>query len=197
MLDYSLSATTPNIYLNCSKAVFQCGNISIGYPFYGGSRIRQCGHSDEVEETHLNDTENADENADKNVDMEQTVLFEFDTLIQVTDNFSPHNKLGRGGFGTVYKAWRLWKEGNPSGIVDEFSVVEAGDLPELLRYIHIGLLWVQQRPEERPSMAFVTFMLESSLELPLPRLPDFLLCDNSFERNSSLGNAGSSSTNLQ
>ncbi|KAK8618225.1 hypothetical protein V6N13_132225 [Hibiscus sabdariffa] len=62
-------------------------------------------------------------------------------------------------------AWRLWKEDNLSGIVDEFSVVETGDLSELLRYIHIGLLCIQQQPEKRPSMAFVTFMLESSFEL--------------------------------
>ena len=31
------------------------------------------------------------------------VLFNLSTIIAATDNFSPSNRIGRGGFGTVYK----------------------------------------------------------------------------------------------
>lgn len=35
-------------------------------------------------------------------DVELT-LFELSTVVAATDHFSPKNKLGRGGFGLVYK----------------------------------------------------------------------------------------------
>jgi len=30
-------------------------------------------------------------------------MFEFEQLLEATDNFSEENKLGQGGFGAVYK----------------------------------------------------------------------------------------------
>jgi hypothetical protein len=38
-----------------------------------------------------------------NVKGGKSLLFEFSTLQQATDNFSDLNKLGEGGFGPVYK----------------------------------------------------------------------------------------------
>ena len=38
-------------------------------------------------------------------------LFDLDTLLNATNNFSSDNKLGEGGFGPVYKVWSyfaLW-----------------------------------------------------------------------------------------
>ena len=32
-------------------------------------------------------------------------LFDLDTLLNATNNFSSDNKLGEGGFGPVYKVW--------------------------------------------------------------------------------------------
>ena len=34
-------------------------------------------------------------------------LFDLDTILNATDNFSNDNKLGEGGFGPVYKV-RIW-----------------------------------------------------------------------------------------
>ncbi|GMJ05174.1 hypothetical protein like AT4G27290 [Hibiscus trionum] len=99
-----------------------------------------------------------------------------------------------GSGNLIEHAWRLWTEGNPSDIVDDL-LVETGDLPELLRCIHISLLCVQQHPEERPGMSSVVLMLGSHNELPSPKQPGFLLCNKPFEVDSSPGNDGSSSRN--
>ncbi|GMJ05175.1 hypothetical protein like AT4G27290 [Hibiscus trionum] len=96
----------------------------------------------------------------------------------------------------IEHAWRLWTEGNPSGIVDEF-LVETGDQPEpeLLRCIHIGLLCVQQHPEERPCMSAVVLMLGSRSELHSPKQPGFLFHNKPFVPVSSPGNGGLCSRN--
>ena len=44
---------------------------------------------------------------------------------------------------------------------------------QVLRCIHVGLLCVQQRPEDRPDMSSVVLMLSSESLLPQPRQPGF------------------------
>ncbi|MED6182511.1 hypothetical protein PIB30_029130 [Stylosanthes scabra] len=69
-------------------------------------------------------------------------------------------------------AWELWNEERPMELVDESlrnSVIEV----EALRCIHIGLLCVQGRPEDRPNMSSVVRMLEDDKPLPRPRPPAF------------------------
>ncbi|KAM1091238.1 hypothetical protein ACFX2J_018546 [Malus domestica] len=39
--------------------------------------------------------------------LENTKAFSYDELRLATDNFHSSNKIGRGGFGTVYKVLRL------------------------------------------------------------------------------------------
>ncbi|KAK8622300.1 hypothetical protein V6N13_117222 [Hibiscus sabdariffa] len=80
----------------------------------------------ESEGNNVNDKESEDEDL-------ELAIFGFAGIAKATNNFSFHNKLGQGGFGPVYKAWRLWTEGNSSDIVDDF-LVETGDLPDMLRY---------------------------------------------------------------
>uniref|UniRef100_A0A7N2L1X5 non-specific serine/threonine protein kinase n=1 Tax=Quercus lobata TaxID=97700 RepID=A0A7N2L1X5_QUELO len=71
-------------------------------------------------------------------------------------------------------AWRLWIEDRPTELIDEFLIL--GDsciLFEVLRYIHVGLLCVQQRPEDRPNISSVVLMLSSGNSLPNPGQPGF------------------------
>ncbi|XP_030928869.1 G-type lectin S-receptor-like serine/threonine-protein kinase At4g27290 isoform X2 [Quercus lobata] len=84
-----------------------------------------------------------------------------------------HNLLGH--------AWRLWIEGRPIELIDN----SVGDfsLSEMLRCIHVGLLCVQQRSEDRPNMSSVVLMLSSESLLPKPRQPGFYI--DSPEANSS------------
>lgn len=48
---------------------------------------------------------------------------------------------------------------------------ESYNAGEVLRCAHIGLLCVQQRPTDRPSMSSVVLMLSSESELPQPEEP--------------------------
>ncbi|GLT46751.1 hypothetical protein SLA2020_204810 [Shorea laevis] len=94
----------------------------------------------------------------------------------------------------IGNAWRLWKEGNPSKLIDSF-VLEACTLSEVLRCIHISLLCVQQHPEDRPTMSSVVLMLGSEIALGQPKEPGFLVDKKSLKTNSSPNKVESFSTN--
>ncbi|XP_010271902.1 PREDICTED: G-type lectin S-receptor-like serine/threonine-protein kinase SD1-1 [Nelumbo nucifera] len=70
-------------------------------------------------------------------------------------------------------AWRLWNEGDPLELIDA-SLRDSCTLSEVLRCIHVGLLCVQQNPEDRPTMSSVILMLGSeTASLPQPKQPGF------------------------
>ena len=59
-------------------------------------------------------------------------------------------------------------------LIDEFLILgNSYILSEVLRCIHVGLLCVQQKPEDRPNMSSVVLMLRSDNSLPNPRQPGF------------------------
>ncbi|CAI9760459.1 unnamed protein product [Fraxinus pennsylvanica] len=71
-------------------------------------------------------------------------------------------------------AWRLWTEGRPLDLIDSL-LDDTGIRPEMLRCIHVGLLCVQQSPEDRPTMLSVVLMLNGESTLPQPKHPGFLI----------------------
>ncbi|CAD6259456.1 unnamed protein product [Miscanthus lutarioriparius] len=77
----------------------------------------------------------------------------------------------------VSEAWRLWAERSITALLDS-EVAPAPAKPELRqlgRCIHVGLLCVQEKPGDRPSMSEVVEMLSSSTsaqqQLVEPRVP--------------------------
>lgn len=66
----------------------------------------------------------------------------------------------------------LHREGRSSEIVDP-GLVESCHTSELQRSIHVGLLCVQQSPEDRPNMSSVVLMLTNESILPQPKPPGF------------------------
>ncbi|PON85326.1 Cysteine rich receptor like kinase [Trema orientale] len=64
-------------------------------------------------------------------------------------------------------AWRLWKNGKEVEFVDPL-LIESGSVEEVLRCMHIGLLCVQEDPEDRPTMSAVVVLLQGSESAPLP-----------------------------
>ncbi|KAA8515422.1 hypothetical protein F0562_018967 [Nyssa sinensis] len=70
-------------------------------------------------------------------------------------------------------AWKLWNEGNPMKLMDAY-MENPVPTSQLLRCIQLGLLCVQQRPEDRPTMSSVLVMLDSENPmLPQPKQPGF------------------------
>ena len=69
------------------------------------------------------------------------------------------------------QAWRLWKEGKELEFVDPLLMV-SGQTIEVLKCMHIGLLCVQEDPEDRPTMTSVVVLLgNDSVALPQPKHP--------------------------
>ncbi|KAJ9551492.1 hypothetical protein OSB04_015537 [Centaurea solstitialis] len=75
-----------------------------------------------------------------------------------------HNLLGH--------AWGIHIEGRSLELVAA-SLDESICLSEVKRSIHVGLLCVQQCPEDRPTMSSVMHMFESDSVLPPPKFPGY------------------------
>ncbi|GAA0142627.1 transmembrane signal receptor [Lithospermum erythrorhizon] len=76
-------------------------------------------------------------------------------------------------FSLVGHAWDLWLNGKASELID--PLIE-GSIPiaEVIRCIQVGLLCVQQRPEDRSPISSILRMLESEdALLPQPKRPGF------------------------
>ncbi|PNY06072.1 serine/threonine protein kinase [Trifolium pratense] len=83
--------------------------------------------------------------------------------------YSDHHNLDLLGY-----AWRMWCETTPLKLIDETlsdSIVVAE--AEVLRCIQIGLLCVQERPDDRPDMSAAVLMLNGEKALPKPKEPAF------------------------
>jgi hypothetical protein len=70
------------------------------------------------------------------------------------------------------------------GLVDE-ALGDSCTLSEVLRCIHVGLLCVQQIPEDRPTMLSVVLMLSGESSLPMPRHPAFYTDSHKIDSSSS------------
>ncbi|KAL1363260.1 hypothetical protein AAHE18_03G137200 [Arachis hypogaea] len=69
-------------------------------------------------------------------------------------------------------AWKLWINERPLELLDEV-LREWCNPTEVIRCIQVGLLCVQQRPEDRPNMLSVVLMLNGEKWLPQPKFPAF------------------------
>ncbi|KAM0050684.1 putative protein kinase RLK-Pelle-DLSV family [Helianthus debilis subsp. tardiflorus] len=73
-------------------------------------------------------------------------------------------------------AWKSWRHETTSNMIDPTLMVESNSLDEIIRTIHIGLLCVQSNVAERPTMASIVLMLNSSsLSLQIPSEPAFFM----------------------
>lgn len=82
----------------------------------------------------------------------------------------------------------MWREGNPLDLMEQV-LRESYNSDEVLKCLLIGLLCVQEDPDDRPTMSNVVTMLTSDIAtLPEPKQPAFLvrkLTSSSYTNSSS------------
>ncbi|XP_060188690.1 G-type lectin S-receptor-like serine/threonine-protein kinase SD1-1 [Lycium barbarum] len=74
-------------------------------------------------------------------------------------------------------AWKLYKEGRSIELPDK-CLGDSCSTSEVVRSICVGLLCVQQCPEDRPSMSSAVLMLNNKGLLPLAKQPGFYIEEN-------------------
>ncbi|XP_056171715.1 G-type lectin S-receptor-like serine/threonine-protein kinase RKS1 [Syzygium oleosum] len=74
----------------------------------------------------------------------------------------------------IAHVWNLWKEGKTSDIVDSL-MAEPYNSRQVSRSIQIGLLCVQERAADRPTMTDIVLMLGNEATLASPNKPAFIL----------------------
>ncbi|XP_074272100.1 G-type lectin S-receptor-like serine/threonine-protein kinase At1g11410 [Silene latifolia] len=72
----------------------------------------------------------------------------------------------------VGHVWELWKLGSALEIGD--PSLKDPDNEEILKFMQVGLLCVQESADDRPTMSEVVFMLSTNMELPSPNQPAFI-----------------------
>ncbi|CAN4104115.1 unnamed protein product [Withania somnifera] len=73
------------------------------------------------------------------------------------------------------QAWELYKEGRSIELLDERLRDSCSTPHEVVRSICVGLLCVQKRPDDRPSMSSVVLMLNNEGPLPQAKQPAFYI----------------------
>ncbi|XP_022866425.1 G-type lectin S-receptor-like serine/threonine-protein kinase SD1-1, partial [Olea europaea var. sylvestris] len=91
-------------------------------------------------------------------------------------------------------AWMLYREGRSLELVDAYLGI-SDYLSEVLRSIHVGLLCVQQCPEDRTSMSSLVLMLVNEGVLPQAKQPGFFTGRDLFTAESSTSTNAASSIN--
>ncbi|KAJ6423316.1 hypothetical protein OIU84_024286 [Salix udensis] len=82
----------------------------------------------------------------------------------------------------IVQAWRLFQEGRPKELLSE-SIIEACNLSQALRSIHVALLCVQENREDRPDMSYVVLMFGNEDALPRPKHPGFYIERDTIEES--------------
>ncbi|RWR88166.1 receptor-like serine/threonine-protein kinase SD1-8 [Cinnamomum micranthum f. kanehirae] len=75
--------------------------------------------------------------------------------------------------------WELWKEDRISELLDSSISISASE-SEVLKCIQVGLLCVQEKPKDRPSMSSVIFMLSKETTMPAPKQPTFCVWKGNY-----------------
>jgi len=75
----------------------------------------------------------------------------------------------------LFQAWRLWVENKVLDLMDQI-LCEVCNADQFMKCVNIGLLCVQDDPNDRPTMSNVVTMLDSeAATVPTPKRPAFVL----------------------
>ncbi|KAK9092238.1 hypothetical protein Syun_027149 [Stephania yunnanensis] len=93
----------------------------------------------------------------------------------------------------IKHAWELWTDDRPFELVDH-SMVNSFPEHEVAKFIQVGILCVQEKAKDRPTMSSVIFMLGNEATIPIPKQPAFVLTSKPNTLNAST--MGTSSCSL-
>ncbi|KAG7978083.1 hypothetical protein I3843_05G064500 [Carya illinoinensis] len=99
-------------------------------------------------------------------------------------------------FGLLIYAWELWREDRSLELMD-LTIGYPPSTSMMSRFINIGLLCVQEKPADRPTMSDVVSMISNQhTPLPVPKQPAFTIGGgNSTDTNSTTSSAENCSIN--
>nr|QMS43714.1 protein kinase [Betula platyphylla] len=103
-------------------------------------------------------------------------VFSFGVLVleMVSGQKNSYFRIGENLEDLLSYAWRNWREGTTSNLID--PTLRVSSTSEIMRCIHIGLLCVQENVADRPTMASVVLRLNShSITLSVPSRPAFFM----------------------
>ncbi|KNA22967.1 hypothetical protein SOVF_028770 [Spinacia oleracea] len=109
---------------------------------------------------------------------EETRQMEEEILPSELDSSVDQNRL----LNLVGYAWELSAENRGSELIDQTLILDGEDHAEAMRCINVGLLCVQDHPEDRPTMSTVVAMISNETsELPEPKKPAFFIGQDSTQ----------------
>ncbi|XP_051128443.1 cysteine-rich receptor-like protein kinase 44 [Andrographis paniculata] len=109
-------------------------------------------------------------------------VFSFGVLVlEIVSGRKTGIRNGNNVEGLLNTAWNHWREGTAENVIDPVLKTEIDYINDMLRFIHIGLLCVQESPASRPLMNSVVSMLSrSSVTLPAATQIAFHVASSSF-----------------
>ncbi|CDO99859.1 unnamed protein product [Coffea canephora] len=117
---------------------------------------------------------------------EKTDIYSYGVLLlEIVSGKKNWQLVGEDRHDLIVYAWKLWNENKPMNLVDPPLLVPPTET-EILRHVHVGLLCVQDSPEDRPNVSTVLSMLNDEIaELPRPKVPSHITA-RGLSRSSSL-----------
>ena len=89
------------------------------------------------------------------------------------DSFS-HFLLHANLIFELSQAWKLWTENMVLDLIDQ-TLHETCNVDQFVKCVNVGLLCVQELPDDRPTMSNVVTMLDSeTATVPTPKQPAFV-----------------------
>ncbi|PHT77184.1 G-type lectin S-receptor-like serine/threonine-protein kinase [Capsicum annuum] len=101
-------------------------------------------------------------------------VFSFGILILEIVSGKSNRRFSHPDHNLLGHAWKLYKEGRSIELLDEY-LRNSCSTPHVERSICVGLLCVQECPEDRPSMSTVVMMLNNEGVLPKAKRPGFYI----------------------
>ncbi|XP_074272108.1 uncharacterized protein LOC141596015 isoform X2 [Silene latifolia] len=105
---------------------------------------------------------------------EKSDVFSLGVLLLEIVSGKRNHKLAQQSFNLLTYAWKMWNENNMLSLIDP-AILDQCSKGQLFKCIQVGLLCVQEFPEDRPDVPALISMLDvdDAKTLPIPKQPGF------------------------